>query len=155
MSKATKTTTKSATPTPETIASTTSSNKSYLIVVAMLALIALARFAYNNALDNQFVTWDDPMYVTENPMFLQYGKPNAPSVWTTPIALNYHPLTMKTLLWNGQNLGKKVETDAKPFISTNIWLHAFNSALVFLLFWLFTRGNWLNAKMFCMLFSFY
>jgi protein O-mannosyl-transferase len=142
MSKAIKTTTKSATPTPETIASSTSSNKSYLIVVAMLALIALARFAYNNALDNQFVTWDDPMYVTENPMFLQYGKPNAPSVWTTPIALNYHPLTMKTLLWNGQNLGKKVETDAKPFISTNIWLHAFNSALVFLLFWFFTRGNW-------------
>ncbi len=119
------------------------SNKQYWLIGAMLLLMAVVRFTYQNALDNQFVTWDDPMYVTENPMLIQYGKPNAPSVWTTPIALNYHPLTMKTLLWNAQNLGKKAETDARPFISMNIWLHALNAALVFLFFWLFTRGNWM------------
>lgn len=114
----------------------------YWLLVAIAVLIGLTRFTYSNALDNQFLSWDDPMYVTENPMMLQYGKPNAPSVWKTPIALNYHPLTMQSLMWNAQNLGKKAESYARPFISTNIWLHAFNVALLFLFLWLLTEGSW-------------
>lgn len=117
------------------------SKTSYMIIAIMITLFGLTRFTYFNALDNQFVTWDDPMYVTENPMLMQYGKPSAPSVWKTPIALNYHPLTMQTLIWNAQNLGKKAETEARPFISTNIMLHGLNVALLFLFLWYFTEGS--------------
>ena len=119
--------------------------KLYWIGGLMALLVLIAQYTYKNALDNEFVSWDDTMYVTENPMFLQYGKPNMPDVWKTPIALNYHPLTMKSLLLNGQNLGKKAETDARPFISTNVWLHAFNCALVFLFLFLLTEGSWFVA----------
>ena len=119
--------------------------KLYWIGGLMSLLILIAQFTYKNALDNQFVSWDDTMYVTENPMFLQYGKPAMPDVWKTPIALNYHPLTMESLLLNGQNLGKKAESDARPFISTNIWLHAFNCALVFLFLFMLTEGSWFVA----------
>ncbi|MFZ4543425.1 MAG: tetratricopeptide repeat protein [Saprospiraceae bacterium] len=128
-----------------TSAPATKNYKMYWIGGLMAFLILIAQYTYKNALDNQFVSWDDTMYVTENPMFLQYGKPNMPDVWKTPIALNYHPLTMKSLLMNGQNLGKKAETDARPFISTNVWLHAFNCALVFLFLFLLTEGSWFVA----------
>ncbi len=113
------------------------------LVGSMLILAILTRFVYNNALDNQFLDWDDQSYVTENPILIQYGQPQAPQVWNAPVSLNYHPLTIQTLVWNAQNLGKKAETNARPFISTNIWLHALNSGLVFLFIWLLTRGNWL------------
>jgi protein O-mannosyl-transferase len=126
--------------------STSGASKSrYILMAVMVALFLLTRFAYQNALDNQFVTWDDPMYVTENPMLTQYGKPNAPTIWKTPIALNYHPLTMQTLVWNAQNLGKKAETEARPFISTNILLHGLNVVLLFIFLWLLTEGSWFVA----------
>ncbi|MEY4905018.1 MAG: hypothetical protein RLZZ292_2833, partial [Bacteroidota bacterium] len=51
------------------------------LVGSMLLLAVITRFAYNNALDNQFLSWDDQAYVTENPILIQYGQPKAPLVW--------------------------------------------------------------------------
>jgi protein O-mannosyl-transferase len=109
--------------------------------VALLILI-VTRLAYQPALDNQFVEWDDQLYVTENPMVFNAGKPGTPPVWKTPIALNYHPLTMETMVMNAKSAQiKPGQLSPKPFISTNIYLHTLNGVLVFLFVWFLTKGN--------------
>ena len=113
----------------------------WLLGAALLIIIA-TRIAYQPALDNQFVEWDDQLYVTENPMVFNAGKPGTPPVWKTPIALNYHPLTMETLVMNAKSAQiKPGQLSPRPFISTNINLHALNGVLVFLFVWLLTQGN--------------
>lgn len=109
---------------------------------AVLLIFIVSRIAYNGALDHSFVDWDDQLYVTENPMVLQHGKPGTPPVWSTPIALNYHPLTMESLIWNAKNaVVKNGLPEAGSFIATNINIHALNGMLVFLFVWLLTQGN--------------
>jgi tetratricopeptide (TPR) repeat protein len=127
---------------------TGNSSYQFLWAPALVALIAF--ILYFPASGNSFLDWDDQMYVTENPMLLLKDKPGAPSVWTTPIALNYHPLTMKTIEWDAARGGMKKNGtfEPGPFISTNILLHTLNSVLVFFLAWLLTGRN-----MFASLFS--
>ncbi|MFM8371122.1 MAG: hypothetical protein ACKOCO_01955, partial [Bacteroidota bacterium] len=110
---------------------TGSSSYQFLWAPALIALIAF--ILYLPASGNSFLDWDDQMYVTENPMLLLKDKPGAPSVWSTPIALNYHPLTMKTIEWDAVRGGMKKNGtfEPGPFISTNILLHTLNSVLVF------------------------
>ncbi len=109
----------------------------------MILLALLTRLLYQPALDNQFVDWDDQLYVTENPVILQADQKNAPPVWRTPVALNYHPLTMQSMLASAQRARIKPGQFApRPFIQVNVWYHALNSALVLLFVWLLTRGNW-------------
>ena len=74
---------------------------------SVLLIFIVSRIAYNGALDHNFVDWDDQLYVTENPMVLQHGKSGTPPVWSTPIALNYHPLTMESLIWNAKNAARE------------------------------------------------
>ncbi|MEO0006082.1 MAG: hypothetical protein RJA20_278, partial [Bacteroidota bacterium] len=140
---------KQATPAPATAAGATGPSPwSFIWAPALVALIAYILYA--PASGNSFLDWDDQMYVTENPMLLLKDKPGAPSVWTTPIALNYHPLTMKTIEWDAGRGGMKSNGTfvPGPFVSTNIMLHTLNSVLVFFLAWLLTGRN-----MFASLFS--
>lgn len=116
------------------------------LVGAAVLLFVVTRIVYQSALDNEFVEWDDQLYVTENPMVLDHGKPGAPGVWNTPIALNYHPVTMQTMVWSAQDAEiKPGQLSPEPFINTNINYHAVNSALVLLFVWLLTRGNFFVA----------
>ncbi len=117
-------------------------NRRWWLIGAALLIIIATRVAYQSALDNQFVEWDDQLYVTENPMVLNAGKPGTPPVWKTPIALNYHPLTMETLVMNAKGAQiKPGQLSPRPFIATNINLHAINGILVLLFAWFLTRGN--------------
>ncbi|MEN9415310.1 MAG: hypothetical protein RLZ62_1614 [Bacteroidota bacterium] len=131
-----------------TIQSTGKSPWLFLWAPALVALIAYILYVPGSG--NSFLDWDDQMYVTENPMLLLKDKPGAPNVWTTPIALNYHPVTMKTIEWDAARGGMKANGTfvPGPFVSTNILLHTLNSVLVFFLAWLLTGRN-----MFASLFS--
>src|SRR5262245_12521334 len=73
------------------------------LLAVMAGLLAVVWIAFHPALDNDFVSWDDPTYVTEQPIVTQPDAPRTPSLWRTPVSLNYHPLTMLTLVWNGRS----------------------------------------------------
>jgi tetratricopeptide (TPR) repeat protein len=109
---------------------------------AALLLFILTRIVYQSADNHEFVEWDDQLYVTENPIVLNHGQPGAPGIWSTPIALNYHPLTMQSLVMSAQSATiKPGQLSPEPFISMNINLHIINSISVLLLVWLLTGGN--------------
>jgi len=117
----------------------------------MAALFISVWVAFSPALDNDFVSWDDPAYVLENPMVLHPNDARSGDVWSTPVSLNYHPLTMMTLQWNSASAERPRPSDppsAGPFILTNIWLHALNTVLVLLFIHGLTRGD-LAAAAFC------
>jgi tetratricopeptide (TPR) repeat protein len=117
----------------------------------MLVLFIAVWVAFSPALDNDFVSWDDPTYVLENPTVLHPNDAHSADLWRTPVSLNYHPLTMMTLVWNSRSADRPRPSDppnAHPFILTNIWLHALNTLLVLLFIHRLTRGN-LPVAAFC------
>ncbi|HNM26352.1 MAG TPA: hypothetical protein PKL15_13015 [Saprospiraceae bacterium] len=113
------------------------------------AILLLVYFAYQPALQNDFVNWDDPTYVTENPLLLRPTPENKAALWSQPVSLNYHPLTMLSLAWNMDPAKPK----ARPFIATNIFLHVCNTALVFLFAYFLSRRKLLVAIFTALLFG--
>jgi len=109
-------------------------------LLSILLLTILTYFVYSSATDNQFVNWDDQVYVEEQPLVL---KKEYAQLWKTPVSLNYHPVTMISFAMQVPKDLKKLT--AKPFIRMNVWLHIFNSALVFLLLWMLNDKKWLVA----------
>lgn len=108
--------------------------------IALFAALIFA--AYNLALDNKFVDWDDPTYVTENPYLKPANSANLNALLRSVVSLNYHPLTMATLWWNAANSG--IES-ARSYIVFNIFFHVINTALVFLFALALSKRNVLIA----------
>ncbi len=124
---------------------------SWPLIAVMAGLFIAVWVAFAPALDNDFVSWDDPTYVLENPMVLHPNDARSADPWLTPVSLNYHPLTMMTLIWNSRSADRPRPSDppsARGFISMNIWLHALNTLLVLLFIRGLTRGN-LAVAAFC------
>ena len=94
-----------------------------------LGLAAVAAAAYAPAVGDGFVSYDDPLYVSENPRVLGgLTGENVAWAWTTGHAANWHPLTWLSLQLDATLLG----LDPAGFHFTNLAIHAANSALVFL-----------------------
>jgi protein O-mannosyl-transferase len=121
--------------------------KDYSRVVLMVALVLCSWFSFIGALNNDFVSWDDPVYVEENPFVLNKEYDN---LMTMPVSLNYHPVTMISL---AMHVEKGKAPNAKSFISVNILFHTANTLLVFLLILGLTNGtSWIaffTALVFC------
>jgi hypothetical protein len=109
------------------------------IAIAFLFVIGL--LLYQPILQHRFLDWDDQLYVTENPLVLTPDAKEGPSVWNTPIALNYHPFTILTLQWDRMRAGDQLVSKqlTAPFLQTNRLFHALNSCLVFLFLMLLTQ----------------
>ena len=113
-----------------------------------LLLILVATFiAYSPTFENDFVDWDDDIYVVKNELLKEgdigkmynldvvnalkasYNEDYRDSVDVTPfVAANYHPFTMHSMHLNYSS------DDLSPFSYqlTNILLHLLNVILVFL-----------------------
>lgn len=100
----------------------------------LLGILALTFVVYLPSLDNQFTDWDDNFYVTENPLV---AHPDARAVLTTPVAGNYHPLTIWSLALNYKAAG----LDPKAYHWTSLILHLANTALVFFFVRQLSRGR--------------
>lgn len=93
-----------------------------------LALAALTFAAYGAALGFEFVAFDDPDYVTENPRVLSgLSRANVAWAFTTGHASNWHPLTWLSHMLDAELFG----TGAAGPHATNVLLHAANALLVF------------------------
>ena len=62
-------------------------------VYAIIIVVALAAFLFP-AIQNGFTNWDDPGYVTANPLIHSLNGSALGRIFTTPVMGNYHPLTI-------------------------------------------------------------
>lgn len=93
------------------------------------ALALLAALPYWGIAANDFVNYDDQVYITQNPQ-LDLGLSPAGLKWafTTNTASNWHPLTWISHLADVALFGR----NPAPHHRVNVAFHALNSALVFL-----------------------
>ena len=93
-----------------------------------LSLIAASVFIYAPAATHDFVTWDDPAYVSENP-HVAAGLTWEGVRWafTTGYEGNWHPLTWLSYMLDTQFFG----LSAGPHLLANLVLHILNTLLLF------------------------
>lgn len=104
-----------------------------------LALLALVTWAFLPTVDNDFVTYDDPDYVTSQAM-VQRGLTWDAVAWafTTTDASNWHPLTWLSHTLDCQLFGANA---AGHHLMSLLW-HGVNTLLVFLLLRTLTGVSW-------------
>ncbi len=117
-------------------------------LISMLLLMVLTYIAFSPSMKNNFTNWDDPVYVYENSMVMsaqtQWGK-----IFSEPVSLNYHPITMLTLAWNYQQAEKKNgKIDPYIFHLWNVLIHLLSVALMFTFVFRLSNSNWFIA-IFC------
>ena len=107
------------------------------LLAALLALVTIA--VYWPVTGNDFVNYDDDVYVTANP-HVQGGltMENIKWAFSSQVSANWHPVTILSHMLDCQVYG------LKPWGHhlTNLLLHALNTALVFLLLRGLTGGLW-------------
>jgi tetratricopeptide (TPR) repeat protein len=123
--------------------------RSYGKWMAIFALIVALFIAFSGGFDNQYVDWDDHVYV-ENDYLVTQHKGHFGEAFKSHVALNYHPLTIVSMMINASISG--VETP-KAFIITNFILHLLNTLLVFWLFMLLSKRKLLPAFFAALLFA--
>jgi protein O-mannosyl-transferase len=100
-------------------------------------LILSVLLAFGAGFSNEFLYWDDPMYVTENKMIQSPTLTNLIRLLTVECALNYHPLTLISLWLNSALFGK----GATSFIVVNTFIHIINTFLIFRFTQYLTKKN--------------
>lgn len=131
---------------------------------SMAAIVLIVFIVYKPSLKNDWTNWDDPTYVTENPMVRNFDVETAKYFFNTnnPVSLNYHPLTMLSLAMDysiANSKGKKTKDNlypgynAKTYHTTNLILHLLNSLLVFLFIYFLNYRKILPAIIVAVLFG--
>ena len=101
--------------------------KTQKVPLISLALVVLV--SYGAALTFDFVNWDDPWYVIQNPLIKSWHPENLQLITTQVVTRNYAPLTIFSFLIDHTLYGLW----AGGYHLTNILLHLFNVVLAFLL----------------------
>lgn len=84
---------------------------------------------YLPTLGFQFLNWDDPWYVVNNPLIKNWSVENLKGVGTEVVSRNYAPLTIFSYLIDHTFWG----LNPAGYHLTNVLLHAVNGVLVFFL----------------------
>ncbi len=110
-------------------------------IVAIILIVAVIS-AYAGVRGNGFVSYDDPMYVTNCPQ-VQKGLTSEGVQWafTNFDALNWHPLTWLSHMLDCQLFGE----NAGMHHLVNVGLHAINALLVLACFTMLTGAFWPSA----------
>lgn len=113
-----------------------------LKIVIGIALSILTLVAYRSVPENQFISFDDPQYVTENPQ-LQKGLNGETALWafTTSQASNWHPLTWLSLLLDRELYGR----NPAGYHWTNVILHLLGGLILFAALSRMTASPWLSG----------
>ena len=98
------------------------------------AILAVTFVVFIPCLDNEFTSWDDNGYVTENAVV---AHPSLIGLLTIPLGGNHHPLTMASLALNYRISG----LHPGSYHWLNLLLHLANTALVFLFIRKLTGGR--------------
>ena len=102
-----------------------------------LAALAVVTFVvFLPSLKCEFTNWDDGTYVTENPMIWKLNGESLKEIFTKPISLNYHPLTMLSLAID------YTFDKLNPYYYhlNNVLIHILNVLLLFIFTRMFVEG---------------
>ncbi|MCX6256650.1 MAG: tetratricopeptide repeat protein [Bacteroidia bacterium] len=122
-------------------------NITAILVVAAILLITF--ISYYPSLNNEFTNWDDPTYVTDNPLITSLQHENVSQIFSKPVSLNYHPVTMLSLAVN-YHYSKLAPC---PYHTTNLIFHLLNTLLLFVFIYILTRGNLIIPAIVALLFG--
>jgi tetratricopeptide (TPR) repeat protein len=116
--------------------------KKHRTILICLALTAATLIAYEPIRHNDFVGYDDPAYITENPN-VKGGITSSSIVWafSKSHAGNWHPLTWLSHMLDYELYGLK----PLGHHITNLLLHIANTLLLFLLLRKITVATWKSA----------
>lgn len=96
------------------------------IAAAIVLLLAAVGLVYGPAVGFEFVTWDDPAHIFENPLFNPLGGENFARIWSRPYFGLYVPVSYS--VWGATALVAKIFTgqafDPRAFHLLNLLLHA-------------------------------
>jgi hypothetical protein len=109
----------------------------WLRAVALVFVLAATAAAFSPCLDNGFTTWDDDIYVTDNPLVARGLPGGVPAIFTTFVSGNYHPLVVLSHAVEYRLFG----LNPRPYHAVNLALHLVNTALVFYLLILVLGGD--------------
>ena len=111
-------------------------NKKIIILIFLFILAAVTLAVFYPVLHNNFTSWDDPIYVTENQQIKEFSGPRMLNIFTTFLSGNYHPLTLffYSLEYHFFNL--------KPYYyhMTSLAIHLMNVMLVFWFIFVLSRN---------------
>jgi hypothetical protein len=110
--------------------------------VIILFLIVATISVFGQVRNHEFINYDDPKYVTENP-HVQAGLTGEGIIWafTSSHANNWHPLTWLSHMLDCQIYG----LNAGGHHLTSLLFHMVNTLLVFTVFRHMTRALWPSA----------
>lgn len=117
--------------------------------LAIGALIISLFVAFSGGFDNQFVDWDDHVYI-ENDYLVTEPKGHFGEAFKSHVALNYHPLTIVSMMINSSISGAD---NPKAFIVTNFIIHLLNTLMVFWLLMLLTKRRLMASFFAALLFA--
>lgn len=117
--------------------------------LAIGALIITLFVAFSGGFDNQFVDWDDHVYI-ENDYLVTEPKGHFGEAFKSHVALNYHPLTIVSMMINSSVSGAD---NPKAFIVTNFIIHLLNTLMVFWLLMLLTKRRLMASFFAALLFA--
>ena len=100
--------------------------------LALIGVLLVTFIVYLPSLGNGFTNWDDPAYVTENPLV---AHPQVHDLLMTPVSGNFHPLTILSLALNYRISGYQPAS----YHWLNLLLHLANTGLVFAFVWMLSR----------------
>jgi protein O-mannosyl-transferase len=94
----------------------------YLVIIVIVAAIA-----YIPSLNNDFVNWDDIIYVMNNDMIKSISLENFARIWSTFWMGNYHPVTILSFAFDYQLF----QMTSHGYHYHNLLLHLGNTVLVY------------------------
>lgn len=117
----------------EKVSSSSGNSRHFLF---LFALAILTFITFYPSLKCEFTNWDDGTYITENPMIWKLDGKALKEIFSAPVSLNYHPLTMLSLAID-YKLGK---LNPYYYHLNNVLIHILNTLLVFVFVQMFVRG---------------
>ena len=114
----------------------------YIRILIYAGIVAATVAAYEPIRHNDFVNYDDRLYITDNPNVTN-GITASSLVWafTKPYASNWHPLTWLSHMLDCDLFG----LNPVGHHITSVLIHVISSILLFWVFWRMTRATWTSA----------
>lgn len=135
---------------PTTKRSSTGGASQITWILSLVGLAVLTFLAFRGGFQNEFIDWDDHVYIENNYLVTSPSWKSFKEAFRTSVALNYHPLTIISYIWNAAIWGSK---DATPFIVTNVLIHLLNVWLVFYFIKQITQRNLFVSLVVAVLFA--
>lgn len=110
--------------------------RKYRNVLSFIIIFFITIIAYFPVFQNEFINWQDPAYITENPVIQELSGKNIGKMFSEFYAGNYQPITLFSLAIDYKVAGLLLPS---LYFTMNLLLHIANTMFVFVLCSLFLQ----------------